>query len=256
MKKISDYLEKLGLSRAEAEIYYSLLKHGPTTVMHIAEHTGFNRVTTHFHIESLIAKGLASQIKKETRRRILAEPPERLMYLIEQKENNLRTIKKDFVNFINTIHEDFPTARSLYEEIEVHYYKGKKGVQQVYNDVLRAKEMRSYVNAKEIAKVFPDNMKRFISTHQKRKDMMIWEILNKSSIVEEYARNMASGRYCYKFIPPLLNLSTIDHIIYDGKVAIINIRENPTGMIITNKDYYDNAKAIFDYVWNTLPDHL
>ena len=254
MKKIQDFLEQLGLNKVEAEIYYGLLNHGPSTVKHLAEHTGLNRVTTHFQINNLINKGLVIQIKKDARRQIVAEPPERLAYLIEQKEKGIKQLRDDFPDFIKSIQPAIPVSNTKDEEVEVKFYKGKQGCQLIYEDVLQAKELRTYVNSKEIARVFPDNIRLFIDAQNKRKDLTMWEIMNKSSVTGKYAEGMDSTRYYYKYTPETIDLSVIDYMIYDGKVAIINIREIPTGMIIINRDYYENAKAIFEFVWKMLPD--
>lgn len=254
MKKIEDFLQQLGLSEIEAKIYQGLLKLGPSTVKDLADHVDLNRVTTHFQINNLINKGLVIQLKKATRRQIVAEPPERLRYLIEQKEKQIKQLKDDFPDFIKTLQSTLPNSNTKDEEVEVKYYKGEQGCQQIYEDVLRAKEIRSYVNSKEIAKFFPNNIKLFIETQNQREDMIIWEIMNKSSVTGKYALSMTSKRYHFKYTPSSIDLSVIDYMIYDGKVAIVNIRENPTGMIIINRDYYENAKAIFDFVWKMLPE--
>lgn len=254
MKKILDYLQQLGLSKIEAMLYWGLLETGPTTIKQLAHHTRIKRITAHFNIENLIEKGLVVETALGGRRQIVAESPEKLSYLIELKEKEINQLKNDFSGFLKTVHANLIQSKSKTSEVEVKYYKGKQGVKLLYDDVLKAKELRAYVNAIEIAKVFPDNMRLFIKTHTKRKDMYIWEIMNRSPQVEKYAKSMAKGRYFYKFIPTSMNFSVVDYLIYDGKMAIIDIKENPTGTLIINRDYYKNAKAIFDFVWQMLPD--
>jgi sugar-specific transcriptional regulator TrmB len=253
MKKITDYLEQLGLSKIEAQLYQGLLEMGKTTIMELANHIGMKRITAHFNIESLIKKGLVIQTMEGARRYIIAEPPERFGYLVEQKLEYVKHLQEKLPDIIQTIGSNFPKA-NVSEDIEIKYYKGKDSVKVIYDEVLRAKEIRAYVNALEVAKIFPENMKIFIETHNKRKNMKIWEIMNKSPKAQDYAEQMAEGRYFYKFIPEYLDLSVVDYMIYDGKVAIVNIKERATGLIISNQDYYDNAKAIFDFVWKMLPD--
>lgn len=51
-----------------------------------------------------------------------------------------------------------------------------------------------------------------------------------------------------------MKLTAEDIIIFDGKVAIINVRDKITGVVIHNIDYYNNSKELFDYIWNTLPE--
>jgi len=254
MKKVQDYLEQLGLSPIEAKIYQGLLKHGPTTVKDLAACVGLNRVTTHFQINNLINKGLVIQIKKAARRQVAAEPPERLQYFIEQKEKQIRQLRNEFPDFLKTVEQNLP-KNVKDEEVEVKFYRGKQGVKLLYEDVLNAKELRSYVNSKELIKVFPENTDKFINMHHTRENMVVWEIMNKSTLLEakKYIDRMVKERYHAKFVPANMDLSIIDNMIYDGKVAIVNAREDPTGMIIINNDYYENAKAIFDFVWKMLP---
>ncbi len=252
MKKVTDYLQELGLTEIEAEIYQGLLEIGPTTVKELSEHIGIKRITTHFNVESLINKGLVAQTMYGARRQITAEPPERLEYLIEKKEKEIFLLKNTFPEFITSIQHTLIKSKQQDKDVAIKYYQGKQGVQSVYNDVLKAKKLRAYVNATEISKVFPNNMELFIQTHNKRKDMYIWEIMDYSKNILDYANRMARGRYLYKFIPKSMNLSVVDYLIYDDKVAIVNIKENPTGLIISNKDYYENAKAIFNLVWEVL----
>lgn len=252
MSKYDDFLFKLGLSEIEAKLYLSLVKHGPATIKDLAEHAGFNRVTTHFQINGLIGKGLVVQQKKAARRTVVAENPDRLEDLLKEKEESLQMLKKEFPEFVSSIKKNLPNSHARDDEIEVKFYKGKHGVRLIYKDALKAQELRAYVNANEIMEVFPENMHLFIDAHNKQKEMKIWEILNKSDGVEKYTQKMGPGRYFYKFVPKTINLSVVDYMIYDGKVAIVNIRENPTGMIIINKDYYENAKAIFNFVWEMI----
>lgn len=256
MKKVEDYLEQLGLTPVEAKIYQGLLKFGPTTVKDLADHVDLNRVTTHFQVNNLINKGLVVQLKKAARRQVAAEPPERLQYLIEQKEKQTKQLRDDFPDFIKTINSGLPHSKTQDADVEVKYYKGKQGCYLIYDDVLKAKELRTYVNSEKIATLFPEIIKLFNHTHNSRQDMNIWEIMSKSSAFDanKYTQNMAPERYFIKFVPPTMNLSVVDYLIYDGKVAIVNISDNPTGMIIINQDYYENAKAIFNFVWKMLPD--
>lgn len=251
MNLINDFLEKLGLSEIETKLYLGLLEKGPTTVLEISRHTGIKRATTHFNIESLIQKGLVTQTSVGARRQIIAEPPQSLEILVEQHLSDAKNLKQNLPSVIDLVASNYPKY-SQQEDVHVKYYAGKQAVKSIYTDVLRSKEIRTYVNATAVAKVFPENMELFIKAHNKHTDMRVWEIMDKSSYSEEYANQMVSDRYFYKFIPETLDLSVIDYMIYDGKVAIVNIKEDASGLIFSNEDYYNNAKAIFDFVWNMI----
>lgn len=251
MKKLTDYLEELGLSELEAKLYEGLLETGPTSVMGLAEHVGINRITTHFNLRNLIEKGLVIETRKGTRRHILPEPPERLKYLVDQKLEETEKLKQNFPNILQTINLAFPKIEKK-ENIEIRYYKGKKGVMNIYNETLKAKEFRSYVNCSKLHHAFPGNIRLFLETHKERKDMVMWEIMENSIATRRFLKLIPKERYYYRIIPENLDLSLIDYMIFDGKVAIIDLTEDISGIMISNINYYNNAKAIFKLVWQVL----
>jgi predicted transcriptional regulator len=61
MKRIVDYLQQLGLSDIEAQLYKGLLEAGSTTIMDLANHVNMKRITVHFNIENLMKKALISR---------------------------------------------------------------------------------------------------------------------------------------------------------------------------------------------------
>lgn len=250
MKKITDYLQELGLTQTEALLYEGLLEIGPTTVMELAERTSIKRITTHFNINNLIEKGLVAQTIQGTRRQIVAEPPERLEYLIEQQFDRVKNIQTKYPDFLNTISTIHPQKS---KEVEVRYYEGQESVMHIYKEALRAKEFRAYVNPQKLHEVFTDNMSLFIETHKKRQDMYVWEIMENSPEARKYIKNMPKKRYYYKFIPERMSLSIIDYLMFDGKVAIVNLEKHTTGILISNEHYYNNAVALFKFVWQMLP---
>lgn len=249
IKKITDYLFELGLSEIEATLYQGLLETGSTTVMELARHTGMKRITVHFNVENLIQKGLVVQTIQGARRQIIAEPPERLEYLIDEQFDKAKNLQAKFPDFLNTIHMIHP-QRS--KEVKIKYYEGKESVIHIYDEALKAKEFRAYVNPEELHKVFTTNMDSFIQTHKKRKDMQVWEIMENSPEAQEYIKLMPKERYYYKLIPKGISLSIIDYMMFDGKVAIVNLEKHATGILISNENYYNSAKAIYNLVWQML----
>ncbi len=251
MKRITDYLQELGLTEIEALLYQGLLETGPTTIMDLAEHTAIKRITVHFNIKNLIEKGLVAQTVLGSRRQITAEPPERLEYLIEKKEQEVKRIREDFSPVLQSISTLANTTKKG-EDLQIKYYEGKSSVMHIYEEALEAKEFRAYVNPQELHEVFSDNMNLFIETHKSRKDMQVWEIMENSAEAQRYIKNMPKERYYYRLIPKGISLSIIDYMMFDGKVAIVNLEKHTTGILISNNHYYESAKAIYEFVWQML----
>jgi predicted transcriptional regulator len=255
MKKIVDYLQNLGLSEVEAKLYQEIVKTGPTTVKEVAELLGINRVTAHFQIDNLIEKGLVSQLKQTARRQVLAEPPERLHYLIEQKEKMAKYLRTNFSDLIKTINSILPKQNIHKQKVEVKYFERKKAVRQIYDDVLSSNEIRSYVKLDAVSLLFPKNVELFVKAMKKNSKLVLWEIVERSEISKKNTRIFAkNNRYHYKIAHPLIKFSSSDVMIYNNKIAIINLAENVSGLIIKSPDFYKLSKEIFDFVWKMTPD--
>ena len=255
MKKVTDYLQQLGLTEIEAKVYSGLIEKGPSSVKNLADHIGIKRITTHFNVQSLITKGLIVQTVHGSRRQIIAEPPERLQYLIEQKEKNVIQLKNEFSDFVKILKNDLSKPKIEEQKVEVKYYEGKNGVQLIYKEVLAANEVRSYVKFDAVSSIFPDNFDLFSKGMKDNPNLIIWEIVEKSKISKSLTYNFAkNSRYHYKIAHPTIKLSDSDVMLYDNKIAMVNLRQNVSGVIIVSKDFYEVTKEIFDFVWRMTPE--
>ncbi len=143
---------------------------------------------------------------------------------------------------------------------EVKYYKGKNGINKIYEAAFAAKELRSYVNLSLMSSLMPGNGDMFAEALKKNNEIQIYEIIDGSP--ESRAKTNSFGqsvktleRYTYKFLPDNVSLTAADILIYDGYVSIINIGERPTGVVLKNNDYYKNSKELFDFIWQLLPEN-
>lgn len=250
-KVLNFLVDKFDLSETEAQLYIGLLKKGPSTVMDISRFTGINRATAHINLEDLIKKGFVNQTKKpNSKRRILvAERPDKLEFILKERKRKVeRTlgVLPDIVTQLKSMKSDDTGS-----EVLVEYYKGKFEVENIYDEVLQADEIRSYVNVEKVFEVFPENEEKFTSAYKSREDMYMWEILNSDN---PYANSISTNRYKYKFFPKKVDLSALDYIIYDGKIAIIKAVDEPTGIVIKSDELYESSVDIYDFVWSLLPE--
>lgn len=253
MKKITDYLEEVGLTEIEAILYQGLLEKGPTTIMTLAQHTGIKRITTHFNIESLIVKGLVTQTVQGARRQIVAEPPERLEYLVEKKVEDAKKLENKFPDILHII-DSYVNTKESSEKITIKYYDDKKGVQSIYFDMLKADKVHSFINLDKYYEVFPGTEYLFWDALNLNPKREVWDI----AVVESpLAKRISKGhrRYYCKFIPPSKSFSGFDILIYDNKVSIIVLEKNNTiGFIISSKILFLSLGSLHQVMWELLPD--
>ncbi len=262
MKNIVDYLQQLDLSETEAQIYLSLLKTGPVSVRELARTVGAKRTSVYLYIDRLMEKSLIVKQVKGSRTQIAAnEPKESLRMLVEEKIKSDKAIQQGLPDIINTI-EDTVKQVSPREDAEIKYYRGKHGVRKIYEEALKAKELRSYVNITEIEEVFPENFQLFNKALQDNQKIKMYEIVEVSAQARERFMNsdrikkhyIKRNRFAYKLFPESVKISSTDIMIYDGRVSIINLKNSITGVVLHNVDLYNNFKQLFDFIWKVLPE--
>lgn len=251
-RKIIDYLSEFDLTEKEIVVYLTLLRTGPNTIMNLARETGIKRSTTHNNVEELVNKGLVTQTNYGERRMVVAEEPEKLKFLIEQKKWEINKVEKNLESIVSMIQELIPSHLGK-NKAEVKYCEGKKNVQAIYSEVLASKSIKAFVNA-DIVKIFPDNPQLFIDAHSKRKDMMLEEIIDNSAVLENYVSKMDKERYKYKIAPE--SLVVPDYLMYDGKVAVIDVdkkdSDKVTAIILESDNFYKSMVKLFGYIWQSI----
>src|SRR5258708_1314756 len=267
MLNITEYLEQLNFAPLEAKLYITLLETGPVTVRQLAEIAGKNRATGYLHVNQLIEKGLVIRVVKGSRKLIAALPPTTsLKHLLEQilqeKAQNMEAMVKDMRKLLPDISKTLAGSYMPMHDIddaEIKFYKGRNGVRKIYEEALQAKELRSYFNMATMNDTLPENFIVFANALKKNKSIKIFEILEDSLLSREKQASFQiqkenNERYFYKFFPKEIKLSAADTLIYDGKVAIVNVGNQITGVVLQNTDFFNNLKELFDFNWKMLPN--
>jgi len=122
-----DTLTGLGLSRNEARTYLALVRLGMSTASAVIESTGLHRANVYDTLEKLHKKGLISSIIKVNVKQYQAAPPNKLLDILKEKEQNIQQI-------LPRLEADFKASKSK-EEIQV--FKGKNGLKTVLEDILK-----------------------------------------------------------------------------------------------------------------------
>jgi len=246
-------IQEFGLTEIEAKIYLSLLDKKESTVLELARNTGIKRATVHFNVENLIAKGLISQTRINNKRILMSEKPEHLSMLLEQRKSAINKLEGDLGGIISQL-KARGHGRTDDISMQVRYFEGRDAVKAIYADTLNAKEIRSYVNLTEIYRVFPENIEGFSDALKQHSDLQIWEIVEHSEVALKFAKSFSeSGNYYYRLTPTSITMTASDVLIYDGKVAVINLSDKIAGMVLENQEYYEISKQIFNFMWNVLP---
>lgn len=250
--EMNEFLTEFGLSEREIQLYLTLLKTGPNTIMNLSRETEIKRSTTHNNIEELIKKGLVSQTNYGERRMVIAEDPDKLHFLLEQEKYKMKKMEENLPNVLTQITNLIPDSKAK-TKFEVKYYEGKENVMSIYAEAFASRELRSYVNLSEVLEIMPENGRLFLDAHIKNPSLKIWEIFDRSRMHEGYVtRYTENDKYQYKFTDQSLHLEALDVLMYDGKVVTVTFNKQIQCVVTENQDYYKNSVAIFNFVWSIL----
>ncbi|SRR5258708_223304 len=250
--QIIDYLKQLDLSDVEAKLYLMLLQTGPTSVRDLAQTIDIKRTTAYFYIDQLVEKGLIMKLVRGSKKLVAANEPENLEQLVEEKLKSANSIQKGFPAILSALKTSLP-QENINKDADIKYYKGKNGVKKIYAESLKAKEVRSYVNTEEIAKAFPNNYLLLDDAYKSTPDIKIFEICEDSPKTRERLK-LAHRNHSYKVLPKEMKLTSQDVLIYDNKIAIIDLKGATNGIVLHSNDLSKNFKLLFDLLWKVLPD--
>ncbi len=112
------FFEKIGMSRAEIDVYLMLLKESPNTATSISKKTNLNRSHIYDTITKLIEKGLASSYEMNNVKYFSASNPEKITEHIKEVKDNAEKIVLELKKI----------KSSVQEESKVQLFKGKNGL--------------------------------------------------------------------------------------------------------------------------------
>ena len=240
-------LKKLGLSDKEIKVYLSLLEYGAISVRGLADISSLNRGTTYDTLKKLQDIGVVSYYHQATKQRFVAEDPEKLLKLVEDKESEIKQTKEKLNNII-------PELKSLQDkggnQPTAKFYEGKSGIKFILDDVLntvaRSKEKEYYIysatkSSDDINNAYPDFTKARIKKKIRVKALSLSEGGGTHGLDER--RWLGTHKESATFV-----------LLYSGKCAYISrdARNNPVGVIIENKSICDTQKIIFSHLWELL----
>lgn len=228
-------LEKIGLSPNESKCYLTLLKIGSSSANEISRHSGIHRVSVYDALRGLREKGLISQITKANKMLFEAANPEKLYEIIGEREAVLLESKKVVPDLI----KEFSLPK---EKQEIRSFKGKAGIINIFEDMLKSKtdvlDFGAEYKIKEYLKYyFPQWEKRRIKKKIKMK--FIANIKIKPTKLK-----LSEIRYIPKEFA-----SSVSTYIYDGKIALVMWVENPMGVIIEHEKVVESYRNYFNFMW-------
>jgi len=230
-------LKEIGLTDIEIKVYLILLKEGSSLAGDITRNTGIHRRSVYDAIERLVEKGLVSYIKTNNRKYFEAVDPERLLEILKEKEDNLKTILPELKTLKNISKEKKETL----------FFRGKQALRTVFDDQISiGKEISIFGDAVNVNEILKYYFPRF-DKERIRKKIYVKIIFDNSAKLNKQLKKIPLSKI--KFINKG-NSGSASTYIYGDNITIVTWSENPTAILIREKAVAEGFRSYFDFIWN------
>lgn len=236
-------LEKFGLNKNEAKVYFALLNKKEAIASDLVKSTGLHRNIIYDNLEKLIEKGLVSFIIDNNIKKFIAENPKTILEFLESKKSLLDTQIDTAKKIIPNINE-LLSRREASQEITI--YRGKKGLKKVLLDLLDYKEFRSIGFTNESVDIFSQPFSKSFRILKERKKVKEFSLFNhdfKNTMVYD------DGLTQIRKLPKELDQIT-EVYLYGEYTTIAVYSLNPFAIVIKDKNVFYTFKKHFDFLWN------
>jgi sugar-specific transcriptional regulator TrmB len=241
-----EILKKIGFSDKYAQVYLALLRQGPSSVRGLSEIIGINRGTTYDALKWLESNRLVTLYEKEAKQYFVAEDPERLHALLEQRATEVREAERALTGLVGEL-------KSLYHkgvERPVSRYFEKDELHSILEDVLETCEKRNELlyriySTVGIREYLYDQFPTF-------SDVRVAKGIRVNVIAVGDGGELRGLDERKWLKTPVVTPTYV--IIYPGKTASISLdsKGEPMGVVIENEGVFELQKTVFEQVWATL----
>lgn len=257
MKKIITYLESIGLSKTESQLYISGLK-ASSSVDELIRHTPIKRSTAYHALETLQAKGLASSRRENGRLLFTMTTPDSITTYLGAQSKELERKQVELDRLLPLFPAPPASTASSYH---VEHYDSIEGIKKVVDIALDCNnpEWRIIAPKANFFSEYDQDYARYYLTKRqehKIKARTLWEapLGRKSSsrltLRDIIARNprYLSAKFSDQFSATI--------IIFDDKVAYISSLKNSETFLIQSSDFSSTMRVMFDSLWDSSKDVL
>lgn len=235
---LSDQLIQFGLNQKQAVIYLALLELGASPVIQLTKKTGILRTTVYDVLIELQKKGLISQTRKGKKRLFLAQDPENLGKMLEEKQNRLQELMPALKSMLNTTGSK-PVIR---------YYEGIEGIKEVYRDTLKYQGLlQAFVTENIVRKLGQEFADEYKGKRVKAR-IQVQVIGPDTDEIIEYKKSDRADLKETRLVPRETFPFSIEMNIYGNKIAFMSFSEQ-LGLIIESSEIAKNLRFLFDLAW-------
>jgi predicted transcriptional regulator len=250
-----DDLQKLGLNRNQANVYYGLLRLGKCTVQELATATGLNRVTVHGIVEQLEGLQLCCMIRRGKTRYVLPLDPVALRFLLRTQAAQLTKQEKVFDRMA-------PTLRTLYQhprgKSEVVVLAGDITYEYLIEDWAAKTKENPELLLMNIDLISPQGielMRRSVFPRKRSRahpmSMVVPDNRAGHAFIEEYFLKQpdTAPPFIARFLPQQEFHFATHMAIYADTVVLVSFHEN-AAILLKDEEVRNSMREFFTFVWD------
>lgn len=258
MLTIHELLLGLGLNDKETKVLLSLIKLGISPVSKVAQETGITRTNVYDVMKELAQKGLVTEREERGVRRFEAIHYAGLLAYVSRKKRDLQSIETGIIKSASLFH-GIHAGRQ--QKTKVRFYDGVNGAKNILNEIRGDLEkietpykFRSIFSMDKMEVLLPG----FLEKHQHiyfEPYMTKYSIICESPLLSDFLQRVQSHRdkkFHYRIWPKEKNEFPTDTLCWLNKLALIDLVDYPSGIIIENNAMAESFVMWFDELWQSL----
>lgn len=242
MDSLAEIMEKIGLSRKEAQVYLALLRIGQASATLVAKNSGLKRPTTYLILEDLRRRGFVLKMPGNKKQMFIAKSPEEIIGEAKKNVDQALHILPQLMNMFST---NDPQVRTI-------HFEGLSGIREAFwykFDKLKGSEILAFFGSAEEASA--DLVKLFHEWNEAVADagIKLRSIVPDAKNLKKFRDNDKHYGFQPKLMPSSVYTSKTSIEITDQFIRIIMFKEQQA-VIVENPVVAKAMKEIFEMVWS------
>lgn len=223
MADLKQLLQKLNLNEKEARVFLSLVKIGKAPVSAVGRESGITRTHIYDLVQSLVEKGLVSEIEERGIKNYEAVDHAGLLAFVSKEQKELQSLEKELMQKAS----EFNALQvGKQQKTKVRFFDGVEGVKNIYEEI--RKDFEKSKEQFELLTIFsPERIVAILPGFQffSYPKANTRDIICEDNMVSEYQAQMEKTEYKarYKLWPKEMGLFPTDTIAWKNKIAYIDL---------------------------------
>lgn len=248
---LDDIFKALGLTDEETQIYILLLESCPLTAGVIARKLGKPRASVYGFLKRLQEKEVVTASSADEVSTFLAEPPEKINHIFQQKIEDLQNKQKLYKDLLPRLDKILP-SKFLTPKFQLH--NGATGLEQLMRDTLLYKNIstQSFWPIKNMIDILSEDFFRYLHKERIKNNVYHRAIWPASQAIDvkryPFLGVGAEFKREIRVAPPEIDFS-MGYWIYRNKVIFISSRKESFGFVIESRELADMMLSQYELIW-------